>query len=150
MKIKCKAGTEFLTINVVGDSEHLNPFDFNIEKIKSIREYAPSYSKTDKSSSQKKKMWAIVIGSKVYATNDLDFDDTLIGDTVEIGSFMFECCITTSLTERAEYKTLINHKNTLYIRKYLKNNNKNDSNNSENLDKFAIITKDERIVPIVK
>lgn len=141
MNIKCKAGTEFLTVNTVGDSEHLNPFDFNIENIKCIREY-PTQDKNTK-------LWAIVIGNKNYVTKDLDFSDVLVGDTVEIGSIMFECCITTSLTERAEYKSLINHKNTLYIRKYLKKNNKNDSNNSENLDKFAIITKDERIIPIV-
>jgi hypothetical protein len=145
MNIKCKAGVEFLTINVVGDSEHLNPFDINIEQIRYIREYA------DKFSFSKNKMWAIVIGNKMYATKDLNFDESfIVGDTVEIGNTMFECCITTSLTEIAEYKTLVNHKNTLYIRKYLKNNNKNDSNNSENLDKFAIITKDERIVPVVR
>lgn len=145
MNIKCKAGTEFLTINVVGDSEHLNPFEFNIEQIKCIREY-PNKSHNDNT-----KLWSIVIGNKVYATKDLDFDNVMVGDTVEIGSTMFECCVTTSLTERAKYKSLINHKkHTLYIRKYLKNNNKNDSNNSENLDNFAIITNDERIVPIVK
>lgn len=140
MNIVCKADVEFLQVNVMGESQHLNPFSINIEQIRYIREFKNETSKQE---------WAIVIGGKMYPTRDLDFSEVKIGDVVEIGKTKFECCLTTSLTEKSELKTLVNHKNTLYVRKFLKNDNKNDSKSSEKLDKFAIITIDERIVPIV-
>jgi hypothetical protein len=85
----------------------------------------------------------------MYPTRELNFDHVKIGDVIKIGNTEFECATTTSLTEKDKYKTLINYKNVLYIRKYLKKDNKNDSKNSENLDKFAIITVDERIIPVI-
>lgn len=140
MNIICKADVEFLEINVFGESQHLNPFKINIEHIRYIREY----------SSNNKNEWAIIVGNKMYPTRDLDFSKTEIGDVVEIGKTKFECCLTTTLTEKKETKTLVNHKNTLYTRRFLKNDNKNDLNNSENIDKFAIITIDERIMPVIR
>jgi hypothetical protein len=124
---------------VFGESSHLNPFRINTDQIRHIREYTDS----------KGGGWAVVVGQKMYPTRDLNFDDFKVGDVVEIGNTKFECAITTSLTERDSYKTLINYKNVLYTRKYLKKDNGNGES-SEKIDKFAIITVDERIIPIIE
>lgn len=144
MNIECKAGVTFLKIEVFGESQHLNPFRINTDQIRYIRKY------TD----VKGDGWAVVVGEKMYPTRDLDFEGVQPGDVVEIGNTKFECAITTSLTEKDnhKYKTLINYKHVLYSRKYLKKDNKNDRNDSkssENLDKFAIVTVDERIIPVI-
>ncbi len=147
MNVICKADVDFLQVNVFGESAHLNPFNINISHIRYIREY--SNSNNDKNE------WAIMVGDKMYPTRDLNFDNIKIGDVVNIGSTKFECVLTTSLTEKKEIKTLVNHKNTLYIRKFIKKDNKLDYKKdikidgkiSENTDKFAIITIDDRIVP---
>ena len=141
-KIKCKGSVSFLEINVFGESQHLNPFSINTNQIRHIRE-DPDI---------KGDSWAIIVGDKLYPTKDLNFDNVKVGDVVKIGNTEFVCAITTSLTERERYKTLINYNNVLYIRKYLKKDNKNDSKpieSSENLDKFAIVTVDERIIPVI-
>jgi hypothetical protein len=91
-------------------SQHLNPFRINTNQIRYIRKY------TD----EKGDGWAIIIGSKMYPTRDLNFNDVNIGDVVKIGNTEFECAMTTSLTEKDKYKTLINYQNVLYTRKYLK------------------------------
>jgi len=139
--IECKAGVTFLRIEVFGESSHLNPFRINTDQIRHIREYTDS----------KGGGWAVVVGQKMYPTRDLKFDDFKVGNVVEIGNTKFECAITTSLTERDSYKTLINYKNVLYTRKYLKKD-KTDGNGEsyEKSDKFAIITVDERIIPIIE
>jgi hypothetical protein len=138
-EIVCKAGVTFLKINVFGESQHLNPFSINTDQIRYIRKYTDA----------KEDAWAVIVGEKMYPTRELNFDHVKIGDVIKIGNTEFECATTTSLTEKDKYKTLINYKNVLYIRKYLKKDNKNDSKNSENLDKFAIITVDERIIPVI-
>lgn len=140
LKIECKAGVTFLVINVFGESQHLNPFSINTNQIRYIRKY------TDVKGGDG---WAVIIGDKMYPTRDLDFDSLETGDVVKIGNTDFECTTTTSLTEKEKYKTLINYNNILYIRKYLQKDNKSDSKNSENLDKFALMTVDERIIPII-
>jgi hypothetical protein len=137
-KIECKAGVTFLTIEVFGESQHLNPFSINTDQIRYIRKY------TD----VKGDGWAIIVGQKMYPTRDLNFDHVNFGDVVEIGNTKFECCKTTSLTKKDVYKTLVNYKNVLYIRKYLENT-KDDSKNSEKIDKFAFITVDDRVVPFI-
>lgn len=137
-KIECKAGVTFLTVEVFGESQHLNPFSINTDQIRYIRKY------TD----VKGDGWAIIVGQKMYPTRDLNFDDVNFGDVVEIGNTKFECCKTTSLTKKDVYKTLVNYKNVLYIRKYLENT-KDDSKNSEKIDKFAFITVDDRVVPFI-
>jgi flavorubredoxin len=96
--------------------------------------------------------WAVIVGDKMYPTRDLNFDDVEIGDVIKIGNTEFECATTTSLTEKDKYKTLINYNNILYTRKYFKKDNKFDSNiveSSDNLDKFAIVTVDERVIPLI-
>jgi hypothetical protein len=141
-KIECKGSVSFLKINVFGESQHLNPFSINTNQIRHIREYPDT----------KGDGWAVIVGDKLYATRDLNFDDVNIGDVVKIGNTEFICAITTSLTEKERYKTLINYNNVLYIRKYLKKDNKIDSKpieNYDNLDKFAIVTVDERIIPLI-
>jgi hypothetical protein len=141
-KIECKGGVTFLKINVFGESQHLNPFRINTNQIRYIRKY------TD----MKGDGWAVIVGDKMYPTRDLNFDGVEVGDVIKIGNTDFECAITTSLTERQKYKTLVNYQNVLYVRKYLKKDNKNDSNNvesSDNLDKFAIVTVDERVIPLI-
>ena len=137
-KVVCKAGVTFLTVEVFGESQHLNPFSINTDQIRYIRKY------TD----VKGDGWAIMVGQKMYPTRDLNFDDVNVGDVVTIGSTMFECCITTSLTKKDKYKSLVNYKNVLYTRKYLEKS-ENDSKVSGKIDKFAIITVDERIIPII-
>ena len=137
-KVVCKAGVTFLTVEVFGESQHLNPFSINTDQIRYIRKY------TD----VKGDGWAIMVGQKMYPTRDLNFDDVNVGDVVTIGSTMFECCITTSLTKKDTYKSLVNYKNVLYTRKYLEKS-ENDSKVSGKIDKFAIITVDERIIPII-
>ena len=141
MNVECKAGVTFLKIDVFGESQHLNPFRINTDHIRYIRKYTDA----------KGDGWAVVVGDKMYPTRDLNFDSLEPGDVVEIGTTKFEVSITTSLTEKDnhKYKTLINYKNVLYSRKYLKKDNKIDSKNCENLDKFAIITVDERIIPVI-
>lgn len=144
MNIECKAGVTFLKIDVFGESQHLNPFRINTDHIRYIRKYDDA----------KGDGWAIMVGDKMYPTRDLNFDDIQPGDTVQMGSTIFECVITTSLTEKDnhKYKTLINYKNILYSRKFVKKDNKNDSkseNKSENLDKFALVTVDERMIPVI-
>ena len=153
-QIECKAGVYFLKIEVFGESQHLNPFRINVNQIRYIRRY----------NDVKGDCWAVIVGEKMFPTRSLDFDHVKVGDVVKIGDTEFECAITTSLTEKDKYKTLINYNNILYTRKYLRKgeNNKyleNDNNNnknvnkiaksSENLDKFAIITVDERIIPVI-
>lgn len=138
-QIECKAGVTFLRINVFGESQHLNPFKINTNQIRYIRKYTDT----------KGDGWAVIIGDKMYPTRDLNFDHVKNGDVIKIGNTDFECATTTSLTEKDKYKTLINYQNVLYIRKYLKKDNKNDGKSSENLDKFAIITVDERIIPVI-
>ena len=145
MNIECKAGVTFLVINVLGSSRHLNPFKINTEHIHYIRKYKSTNENTD--------AWAVFVGDKMYVTKDLNFDNELIGNIVEIGDSQFEVAITTSLTDTYRQKTLINYKNVLYCRKYhFQKNNKNDSTNyqnSQNIDTFAIITVDERIIPVL-
>lgn len=137
-KIECKAGVTFLKIEVFGDGQHLNPFSINTDQIRYIRKY------TD----PKGDGWAIIVGQKMYPTRDLNFDDVNYGDVVEIGNTKFECCKTTSLTKKDVYKTLVNYKNVLYIRKYLENS-KGDGKVSDKNDKFAFITVDDRVVPFI-
>jgi len=137
-KIECKAGVTFLTVEVFGESQHLNPFSINTDQIRYIRKY------TD----VKGDGWAIIVGQKMYPTRDLNFDHVNFGDVIEIGNTKFECCKTTSLTKKDVYKTLVNYKNVLYIRKYLENT-KDDSKNSDKIDKFAFITVDDRVVPFI-
>ena len=140
--VEFKAGVTFLKIDVFGESQHLNPFRINTNQIRTIRKYADDRGDA----------WAVCVGDKMYPTRDLNFDHVNIGDVIKIGNTEFECVTTTSLTERGKYKTLINYQNVLYIRKYLKKDNKFDSKSSgssENLDKFAIITVDERIIPVI-
>jgi len=140
-KIECKAGVTFLKIEVFSnESKHLNPFNINTDQIHYIREYSDDKGNIDG--------WAIMIGQKLYPTRDLNFDHIEIGETVEIGNTAFLCCTTTSLTEKAKYKTLINYKNILYTRKYMPDR-RNENKNSDNLDKFAIVTVGERIIPVI-
>ena len=134
--IECKGGVTFLKINVFGESQHLNPFRINTNQIRYIRKY------TD----VKGDGWAVIIGDKMYPTRDLNFESVKVGDVVKIGNTDFECAMTTSLTEKEKYISLINYQNVLYTRRYLKKDNKIDSKNPDNLDKFAIITIDERII----
>ena len=153
-QVECKAGVYFLKIEVFGESQHLNPFRININQIRYIRSY----------NDVKGDCWAVIVGEKMFPTRSLDFDNVKVGEIVKLGNTEFECEITTSLTEKDKYKTLVNYNNVLYTRKYLKKgeNNKyleNDNNNnknvnkivksSDNLDKFAIITVDERIIPVI-
>lgn len=142
MNVECKAGVTFLKINVMGSSRHLNPFRINTDHIHYIRKYKDSHIDA----------WAVFVGDKMYVTKDLNFDEELIGNVVEIGDTQFEVAVTTSLTDSFRHKTLINYKNVLYSRKYFKKDNKNDSvdcQNSQNIDTFAIITVDERIIPVL-
>lgn len=142
MNVECKAGVTFLKIDVVGSSRHLNPFRINTDHIHYIRKYKDSNIDA----------WAVFVGDKMYVTKDLNFDSAGIGNVIEIGNSQFEVAITTSLTDSFRHKTLINYKNVLYSRKYFKKDNKNDSTNcinSQNIDTFAIITVDERIIPVI-
>jgi hypothetical protein len=133
MKIECKGNVTFLKVELFGESQHLNPFMINTDQIRYIREYHDT-----------KNAWAIIIGQKMFTTRDLNLDDIQVGERVKIGNTEFECSLTTNLTEKSTFKTFINYNNVLYMRKYMKK----ESENSEKLDKFAIITVDERIIPV--
>lgn len=152
MKIISKAGIEFLEIETFGDSAHLNPFQINIDKIRYIREF------TDERDKSAKLAWAIIIGNKMYATkDDLGLNSVKVGDTVKLGSIAFKCEKGSGLTEKGESRYLVNYNNILFCRKFISNDvdktNKNDRKVAEipnNLNKFAIVTIDERIIPINK
>lgn len=147
MKIVSKVGTEMLEINVDGPSEHLNPFIINIEQIRYIREY--EYE-------DKSKGWAIVVGgNKFFPTKDLDFSHVNTGDIIKIGNIDFACVIATALTGKNRYKTMVNRKQIVYLRKFVdgyeqnKKSNKNDIAVCGNLDTFAIVWDNDRIMPII-
>lgn len=139
-KIECKGGVTFLNVEVFGECAHLNPFSINTDQIRYLREYYDDNGKCVG--------WAIVVGQKMYPTRELNFDHIKIGETITIGGTMFECCKTTTLTQKEEYKTLINYKNVLYVRKYLKDRKSGDKTPDKS-DNFAIITVDDRVIPLI-
>ncbi len=148
MEIVSKAGIELLKINVSGSSQHLNPFLINVDKIRYFREYKGF----DESGG-----WCAVLGEKkLFPSMDLNFDHTEPGKSYKVGEVDFECVISVSLDGRKKYKTLINNKQLLYMRKFApsskqnKEYNKNDIVYYENLDTFAIIWADERIMPVLE
>lgn len=147
MEIVSKAGVELLKINVSGASQHLNPFLINIDKIRYFREYK-GHGESEG--------WCAVIGDKkLFHSLDLNFDHVEPGKSYKIGGVDFECVISVSIDGLKKYKTLVNNKRLLYMRKFVTSqksnveNNKNDIVYYENLDTFAIIWADERIMPVL-
>ncbi len=146
MKIVSKAGTEFIVIEVFGDSEHLNPFSINAEHIRYIREHMDD--KTHKPNG-----WALFMGSKMFTTTtDLGINECKHGDEITIGTTKFLCVEGSSLNGKDKGRYWVNFSKILYSRKFIESkddkSNKIDSNNSEKMDKFAIMTIDERMIPI--
>jgi hypothetical protein len=138
MKIETRGGISFLKVDIfykeyVKEEIELNPFMINIDQIRYIREYNDDIANA----------WGIFVGNKMFATRDIDFDFE-IGKTIRIGNTDFECAITSCLNGKEHYRTLINYKNVIHTRKYFSK----DTENQENLDKFAIITVDERIIAV--
>ena len=151
MKVEVKGGTEFLVINTLGDSKHLNPFYINIGQIRYIREYFFLNEKKEVTSTG----YALFVGSKMMITKDVpELDDIKIGGKINIGSQEFICAEGSGLTNKNKCKYFLNYQNAFYLRKYVDENvNKNSSQNGENSsgnDKFAVVTIDERIIPVDK
>ncbi len=150
MLIESTGDSQYLIINVFGESQHLNPFKINIKHIRYIREY--------KDDNGGKSHWAIFIGNKMFPTKDLGehLKDMNTGKIIDIGQTKFECIVSSAISdEDKHYKCLINHENILYTRKYFTKKDdgtasatkiSNNSVNAGKFDKFAVITIDERIV----
>ena len=138
MEIESKGGTEFLVLNIENETR-LNPFSINITEIRYIREYMDRDGQPDG--------LAIFVGNKMFHTRDdikgfcgIVFDN---GTTVMIGNSEYYCVKGSGLTDRQRYFYLINTKKILYIRKFIQNGDKSEESN-----KFAVITVDERIIQI--
>lgn len=143
---------EFLVVDILNESRNLNPFSININQIRYLREYQTA---------KKEPAWAIFLGEKMFAAQvpGLNASDLNPGETYSIGSVDFLCVVASSLTEKYSSKHLINFEKILYMRKYFKKEDdsfgdksyKNDSksdDNSSKINKFAIITVDNRTIPI--
>lgn len=143
IKIITKGNTDFIEIEVIGNSENLNPYYVNINNIRYIRSYK------DKNNNN---ACAIFVGNKMFITKDyFGLDNMKPGDEFSIGNISkvyFTCCEglisdkpESNLETRAEARTnfksngkqnskhhynnlptiyFINHQHTLYIRKYIK------------------------------
>lgn len=106
----------------------------------------------------------LVIGDKIFATDELgDLHKVNPGETINLGNEVFLCVLGNSLTGASENKTMSKHflnmNNVIYMRKYFdkkdtgetKSNYKYDGENgvlSNEIDKFAIITIDNRTLPV--
>jgi hypothetical protein len=142
MKIENNAGTEFLVLNVEGDSRNLNPYRINISEIRYIREYIDMGVANG---------LAIFVGNKMLHTKEdlkahigvTKFEN---GTNLKIGDSEFFCVKGSGLTEKEYTFHLINTKKILYVRSFVTDNKVK----SEENDKFAIITVDERIIQIDK
>lgn len=166
MNIKSIAGKEFLVISSFSEKQSLNPFYINIAEIRYLREYVDG--DISKRTNKANNPWAVQIGEKMFATDCIEgLNDIKAGDEISIGKFTFLCVMASSLTNKPFSKHLINVNNILYMRKYVdndpeakknaylpgkqeKNNtfvSKNDENTAE-IDKFALITVDNRVIPI--
>lgn len=141
MKIEEKNGSDFLVITATNDNMNLNPFQINIPEIRYMREYLDGQGRPDG--------MAIFVGGKMFhskadaqAALGFSFEN---GKNVMIGGTEFFCVKGGSLTDRVYSYYLINTKKILYIRKFIPNEGSSDENN-----KFAVITVDERMIQIDK
>lgn len=140
MNIEVKGDVEFVVVDTITSSKHLNPFYININHIRYLREYI-----NDDKDSKSKKALAFMLGEKMLITDDIiGIDNYNYGDKLKIGSVEFVCVEGSGLTDSSsKCKYFINYNNALYMRKYIDKNDKSGAS-----DKFAVITIDERTVPI--
>lgn len=156
MNIKSIAGKEFLVIDSFSENKDLNPFYINISRIRYFREYVDA--ENSRRPNKENKPWAIIIGEKMFATDSIEgLNDIKPGEEISIGGGNFLCVMGSSLTGKPATRHLVNLDNILYMRKYVDNDpearksDKNVSKNGENtpeIDKFALITIDNRVLPI--
>jgi hypothetical protein len=150
MNIQSIGGKDFLVVDTINESRSLNPFSINVSQIRYLREYTTN---------NKKPAWAVIIGDKMFATESIDIDasELIAGEIYKVGSVDFLCVVASSLTQKFSSKHLINFEKILYMRKFfekgegLEKSNKNDSKSddiSSEINKFAIITVDNRTIPI--
>jgi hypothetical protein len=141
MNVEVKNGSDFLVITVEGGDTKLNPFQINIPEIRYMREYLDEQGQANG--------MAIFVGGKMFHSK-VDVQSALgftfeNGKNVMIGNTEFFCVKGGSLTDRVFSYYLINTKKILYIRKFVQNGGNSDENN-----KFAVITVDERMIQIDK
>ena len=170
MNIIKRGNVEFLEVNNIGGAEkvNLNPYYLNIKNIRYIRIYK------DKNIDN---ACAIFIGNKMFIIRDeFDLCNKKPGDDLFIGSVCFSCCEGTPTDTKNDLKPhksqptiyFVNHEHTLYIRKYIKletvnqdssystktiaqktgGSATNDDKKDSKIDIFAIVTTDERLIPI--
>ena len=109
MKIESKGEVEFLVINTIGDSSHLNPFYVNIRQIRYIREYLFFNEKKEVTSIG----YALFIGSKMMITKEVDvLDGVKSGESVRIGSQEFICSEGSGLTNKNKCRYIRNYRNS--------------------------------------
>lgn len=156
MNIKSIAGKEFMLIDAFSEKASLNPFYINIAEIRYLREYVEA----DNSKRQNKgtKPWAIQTSVKMFATDGMEgLNDLAPGDEIALGATKFLCVMASSLTGMPFSKHLVNVNSILYMRKYVNNdpeakktNNfvSKTGENTPEIDKFALVTVDNRVIPI--
>lgn len=143
MIIEAKNGSDFMVITASNENNSkLNPFQINISEIRYMREYLDAQGQANG--------MAIFVGGKMFHSK-ADIQTTLgfsfeNGKKITIGNTEFFCVKGGSLTDRVFSFYLINTKKILYVRKFIPDN----AGNSNENDKFAVITVDERMIQIEK
>lgn len=156
MNVKSIGGKEFLIVNTINENS-LNPFYINVEKIRYIREYKEKDKKYQN-------RWGLVIGEKIFATDEFEnLHNINPGETINIGKETFLCVLGNSLSGVSENKMMSKHflnmNNVIYMRKYFDKKDPDETNDSnknvsekgvfsDEIDKFAIITVDNRTLPV--
>jgi hypothetical protein len=140
MKIETISGADFLMVEVENDSRNLNPYRINIGEIRYLRQFVEGDNDAGV---------AIFVGSKMFTTKESIEDSFSFkyknGISVKIGNNEFYCVRATTLSEKQSSFYLINLKKVLYTRKFLTNDK-----HLTGIDKFAVITTDDRIIIIDK
>lgn len=143
--LKAIGGEVFIQINVCDAKPELNPFLINTRRITYVREF-----KDDK----KKDSVAIFVGQKMYITDTTDFGlfKSSVGDVIKVGNSELTCVKGDVVSNKASFKYLVNFANIMHLRNFVDNNDSNSNNYTKKSDKdfnkFALVTENERIIPV--
>ena len=135
----------FIQINVCDAKPELNPFLINTKRITYIREFKDG---------KKKDSIAIFVGQKMYITDTTDFGlfKSEVGDMIKIGNAELVCVKGDVVSNKANFKYLVNFANIMHLRNFVDNNDSNSNNfikkSDKELNKFALVTENERIIPV--